>query len=201
LVAARYLTLVWPGLPWLWLRGSLLGLVLALAFAVAVDVCVLTTWIWTGLVDPPLAIAIWAGTAAIWVLATVSALGHFPVPLGSGREAEADALFVRGRDAYLARDWTAAEAALHELLAIAPTDGEAQLLLATLLRRVGRLAEARSALKKLSASDSGRPWGAAITRELARVAEADGAAANADAAATLPLRGDPPAAVSEKKAA
>ena len=37
----RYLTLVWPGLPWLWLRGSRTGLVLALAFAVAVDVGVL----------------------------------------------------------------------------------------------------------------------------------------------------------------
>ena len=26
----RYLTLLWPGLPWLWLRGSMAGLVLAL---------------------------------------------------------------------------------------------------------------------------------------------------------------------------
>ena len=44
--SARYLTLVWPGLPWLWLRGSFAGLVLAIAFAVTVDVAILTTFIW-----------------------------------------------------------------------------------------------------------------------------------------------------------
>ena len=52
------------------------------------------------------------------------------------------------------------------MLALAPTDGEAQLLLATLLRRVGRTAEAKRALEQLSRSDSGAAWQAAIAREL-----------------------------------
>ena len=147
MAALRYLTLVWPGLPWLWLRGSRLGLVLALAFAVTVDVAVLTTFIWPELTGLGFAIGLWTATAALWL---------------------------------------AAERHLEALLAIAPTDGEAQLLWGTLLRRVGRVAEAREALAKLSRSDSGGRWRAALARELAML-ESDAAAAAADGPTILPL--------------
>ena len=166
MAAFRYLTLVWPGMPWLWLRGSRLGLVLALAFAVTVDVAVVTTFIWPELIGFGFSIGMWTAAAAIWLIATASAVSSFPPPIPRPRAAAADALFIQARDAYLARDWLAAEAHLHALLAIAPTDGEAQLLWGTLLRRVGRTAEARAALAKLSRSDSGSRWHAAIDREL-----------------------------------
>jgi tetratricopeptide (TPR) repeat protein len=163
----RYLTLVWPGLPWLWLRGSRSGLVLALAFAVTVDVAMLTTFIWPELVGLEFTTALWTATAAIWLVATASAAAALPPPLPRVRAEAADGLFVKARDAYLARDWVAAQAHLEELLALAPTDGEAQLLWGTLLRRLGRHAEAREALAQLSRSDSGGRWRAAIARELA----------------------------------
>jgi hypothetical protein len=163
--AVRYLTLVWPGLPWLWLRGSLLGLVLALAFAVTLDAAVLTTWIWPDLVDLPLKLAAWTATVAIWLLGTASALAAFPAVLPVGPDATSDRLLVEARDAYLARDWLTAERLLRDLLERSPTDGEAQLLLATLLRRVGRPEEAATALDKLSASDVGVPWRHVIARE------------------------------------
>jgi tetratricopeptide (TPR) repeat protein len=180
--AARYLTLFWPGLPWLWLRGSLPGLVVAVGFAITLDVAVLTTWIWSELVDTPARLALWTATAAIWALATASALSAFPPPLGAGRDAEADALFVKARNAYLAHDWLTAEATLQTLLARSPTDGEAQLLLGTLLRRVGRLDEARAALEQLSRADAGLVWQTAVARELARI-DAD---RQADPVATEP---------------
>lgn len=169
---ARYLTLLWPGLPWLWLRGSAAGLVLAIAFGLAVDVAVMTTWIWTELVDFRLCLGLWAATAAVWFVATASAVTAFPPPIPLGRDAAVDGLFVKARDAYLARDWLAAETTLRAVLDLAPTDGEAQLLLATLLRRVGRLDEAAAALTALSHSDTGGPWRTAIARDLARIAAA-----------------------------
>ena len=183
----RYLTLVWPGLPWLWLRGSRTGLVLALAFAVAVDVGVLTTFIWPELVGLGFTIALWTATAAIWLVSTVSAAATLPRPLPGVRAAAADALFVKARDAYLSRDWVAAQAHLHDLLRIAPTDGDAQLLWATLLRRVGRPAESREALTQLSRSDSGRRWQAAIARELALLDAGTTDAATGDGPTLLPL--------------
>ena len=165
----RYLTLLWPGLPWLWLRGSVAGLVLALAFGVAFDVAILLTWVWTELVSAEFILGLWAATAAIWGIATLSAVTTFPPPLPTGRSAASEALFIAARDDYLARDWLAAETKLRGLLVVAPTDGESQLLLATLLRRVGRRAESRTALEALARSDSGAPWLAVIRREISRL--------------------------------
>jgi len=187
---ARYLTLAWPGMPWLWLRGSFAGLLLALAFALAVDVAVLTTVIWSELIDFRLSLAIWTATAMVWLIATASALTGFPPPIPSGRDAAADALFVKARDAYLARDWLAAETKLRTLLDLSPTDGEAQLLLGTLLRRVGRLDEAATALQTLSRSDAGALWRSSIARELERVGNARRPQALATEPATLPLTRD-----------
>jgi hypothetical protein len=133
--ALRYLTLVWPGLPWLWLRGSLSGLFLAMAFAVSVDMAILATFVWPGLVELPFTLGLWTAVAVLWLISTVSAAAAFPPAIAAPRRDEADALFVQARDAYLARDWVQTEARLQDLLTIAPTDGEAQLLHASLLRR------------------------------------------------------------------
>ncbi len=188
LAALRSLTLVWPGLPWLWLRGSMAGLVLAVAFAVTVDVAIVTTFIWPDLVELPLTIGCWTAVGVIWLASTVSAIAAFPAPLASPSPAEVDPLFRRARDAYLARDWLAAELRLREVLDMAPTDGEAQLLLGTLLRRVGRLEEARIAFEKLASSDSGAPWRQAITAELRLIAAGGRTAVGGPE--TLPIGGD-----------
>lgn len=207
--AARYLTLLWPGMPWLWLRGSAGGLVLALAFAVLLDLAIVASWVYSEFFGLQVSLGLWAAAAAVWLVATVSAVSAFPPPIRTTRDAATDALFVAARDAYLARDWLTAETKLRSLLVVAPTDGEAQLLLATLLRRVGRLKESREALDKLSRSDSGGPWLSAIARELERVAAAakrptapaTTATADDDETAILPLdRGSPAEGLGERAA-
>jgi thioredoxin-like negative regulator of GroEL len=196
MTAFRYLTLAWPGLPWLWLRGSRGGLVLALAFAVSLDVAVITTFVWPDLVELPITVAVWTATAVVWLVSTVSALAAFPPRLATPAPAAVDPLFVKARDAYLARDFIVAETRLRELLELAPTDGEAQLLLATLLRRAGRLVEARDALEKLSASDAGIRWRAAIAAERTRIAAAARGEKRAEEPATLPVADEIAAAAS-----
>ena len=81
----RYLTLLWPGLPWLWLRGSMAGLVLALAFAVVLDVALLLSCVWTALVEWEMVLGLWVATGAIWIVATGSALSAFPAGRPRGR--------------------------------------------------------------------------------------------------------------------
>ena len=188
----RSLTLLWPGLPWVWLRGSWAGLVLAVAFAVCLDMAVVNTWIWTEFVDVRVTLGIWAAAAAIWLVATASALAAFPPPLTSQRDATSERLFVSARDAYLARDWLTAETKLQTLLTIYPTDGEAQLLLGTLLRRAGRFAEAKTALEKLTRSDAGIPWRHAIRRELQCLKRSAQERHDANENATLPLPSEAP---------
>jgi len=166
---SRYLTLLWPGLPWLWLRGSVAGLVLAVAFAVVLDVSLVLSWVWTEIATREFVLGLWVATAGLWGVATLSAVTTFPPPLPTGRDEAAERLFVAARDAYLGRDWLTAETTLRSLLEAVPTDGEAQLLLATLLRRAGRLAEARTALERLARADVGRPWMTVIRREVRRI--------------------------------
>lgn len=197
----RSLTLIWPGMPWLWLRGSIGGLVLAVAFAVVLDVAIVTTWIWAELVDLQVSIGIWTTALAVWLVATISAIAGFPPPIPRARDAAADALYMKARDAYLARDWLAAETKLRALLVLAPTDGEAQLLLATLLRRAGRVNESKAALEKLARSDSGAVWQAAIARELALLARASHTDAEPDGSEVVAMPTVMPAGKSREKAA
>jgi tetratricopeptide (TPR) repeat protein len=161
----RSLTLLWPGLPWVWLRGSLAGLLVACAFALVLDVAILSTVIWTEAASPGLRLGLWTAVGIVWIVSAVSAVSAFPPALAVGRTPAVDALYLAARDAYLSRDWLAAESKLLAALELRPTDGEVQLLLATLMRRVGRLDEALDALDRLARSDSGAPWQSAIGRE------------------------------------
>jgi len=165
----RSLTLIWPGLPWAWLRGSWAGLILATAFGICLNLCIITAWIWTSFIDLEMTFGIWAATAIIWIVSTVSAVSSFPQPLVSYRDEVTDNLFIDARDAYLAGDWLRAETKLQTILTLSPTDGEAQLLFGTLLRRVGRFEEAKKSLEKLARSDSGQPWQHAIRHELSLI--------------------------------
>ena len=165
----RSLTLLWPGLPWAWLRGSWAGLILATAFAICLNLCIITAWIWTSFIDLEMTFGIWTATAIIWIVSTVSAVSTFPQPLVSSRDEVTDTLFIDARDAYLAGDWLRAETKLQTILTLSPTDGEAQLLFATLLRRVGRFVEAKKSLEKLERSDTGQPWQHAIRHELSLI--------------------------------
>ena len=165
----RSLTLIWPGLPWAWLRGSWAGLILATAFAICLNLCIISAWIWTSFIDLEMTFGIWTATAIIWIVSTVSAMSTFPQPLVSSRDEVTDTLFIDARDAYLAGDWLRAETKLQTILTLSPTDGEAQLLFGTLLRRVGRFVEAKKSLEKLERSDSGQPWQHAICHELSLI--------------------------------
>ena len=165
----RSLTLIWPGLPWAWLRGSWAGLILATAFGICLNLCIITAWIWTSFIDLEMTFGIWTATAIIWLVSTVSAVSSFPQPLVSYRDEVTDNLFIDARDAYLAGDWLRAETKLQTILTLSPTDGAAQLLFGTLLRRVGRFEEAKKSLEKLARSDSGQPWQHAIRHELSLI--------------------------------
>ena len=162
----RSLTLIWPGLPWAWLRGSYAGLILATAFAICLNLCIITAWIWTSFINIEITLGIWAATAIIWIVSTVSAVSTFPQPLSNSQNEVSDQLFIDARDAYLAGDWLKAETKLQTILTLSPTDGEAQLLFGTLLRRVGRFDEAKKSLEKLERSDSGQLWQHEIHQEL-----------------------------------
>ena len=79
----------------------LLLFLLLYLFAVSIDVALVTTFIWPGLVELPLTVGLWTAGAVLWLVSAVSAAAAFPPPIAVARSAEADDLFVKARDAYL----------------------------------------------------------------------------------------------------
>jgi thioredoxin-like negative regulator of GroEL len=76
-----------------------------------------------------------------------------------------DDRFAQAQHEYLRGNWFEAEALLHAILAQAPRDAEAQLLLAGVLRHSGRYAAAQRRLSQLELLDTSARWTFEILRE------------------------------------
>jgi hypothetical protein len=170
---------LWPGLPQVWLRGSYVGLALAIGFTALANVLFVATLAWDEWL-PPRARAIGlGGLGVIWLLALVEGRaewrrllaelsGDAPVePVPSPRS---DQLFRDAQVAYLAGDWVSAERTLLELLRHDGRDAEARLLLATLWRHEGRFDAASDQLDRLARLETAAPWREEIEWERERIA-------------------------------
>ncbi len=165
---SRWAMRLWPGLVPLWERGSASGLCLALIFAAFLNLTILTTWVWTETVGPGVRWAAWGAVVAIWVSSAWAAQG-WGKPPRSPNEPTAAAMFQSAMTEYLQQKWLDAEQQLRRLLARNQRDLEARLLLATLLRRTGRLSEARGELTRLQTFDGSDGWRWEIDREWDRL--------------------------------
>jgi predicted Zn-dependent protease len=80
-----------------------------------------------------------------------------------------DELFARAQQQYLRGDWLGAEQTLTDLLRQDREDFAADLLLATLWRRTGRLIEAERKLTNLERREAATPWQLELSRERQRI--------------------------------
>jgi cytochrome c-type biogenesis protein CcmH/NrfG len=74
-------------------------------------------------------------------------------------------LFRRASREYLNGNWIKAEQLLTHLIRLNARDVDAQLMLASLLRRTGQLTEASGRLRRLEATDGAEKWRSEIARE------------------------------------
>lgn len=151
---------LWPGGTLLWREGAWLGLMLAVGFAVLLDLALLTTWIWTDVVSSAVRDAAWVMIGAIWLAWLVASARS---PAADGLDPEP--LFQQAITEYLKGDWLAAQRLLERLLKYNAHDAEARLTLATLLRRTGRLDDAARQLDQLARQDAALKWAQEIIRE------------------------------------
>jgi hypothetical protein len=161
----RWTTLAWPGLTQLWFSGTAWGLSVGCSFAWLACFAVLSTFVWTELVGPWLRIGVWVLLLLVWTLSLGLSFRQllFSDP---GREASrADTLFRKAQREYLNGNWIGAEQLLVELIDANPNDIDAQLLLASVLRRTGQLTEAAGQLRHLEANDEAEKWRNEIDRE------------------------------------
>lgn len=180
---------LWPGLPHLWVEGSWAGLVLAIGFTALVNLAIVNLFVWPELLEVR---AKWVGggaLVALWLAALWETRGELrrqaakrraqaeegPDP-DAERQAEADRQFMAAQRLYLAGDWTQTERKLLELIKANKQDVEAQLLLATVWRHLGRTRHAERRLRKLARLEIATPWAYEIERELQLVSQLDTAA-------------------------
>lgn len=162
---ARWMMVAWPGLSQLWTSGAWWGLALGVGFAWLVNLALVSTFVWTEWIDPWSRAGVWLVLVLVWagsVMLSVRYLRGFDPQTASNAEED---LFRRAGREYLSGNWIAAEQLLTQLVRSNPRDVDAQLMLASLLRRTGQLTEASQRLRRLEATDGAEKWIAEIKRE------------------------------------
>ncbi len=166
------LSCFWPGLVPLWFRGRWSGLVLALAFALVLNVSLLLTFIWPWTVHLVLLLGVWALVGGVWLFGTWRSFrqlrregfaveGQIDSPLG----ANPDQAYRDAQVQYLQGNWLEAEEQLLAMLKDVPEDIEARLMLATMYRHTDQADQAVRQLRLLSRYEGAERWDLEIRKE------------------------------------
>jgi len=191
----HWVAYLWPGLPHLWVRGSIAGLTLALAFSVVLNVLVLATVVWPAWLETRLKFGCAAAAFALWVAALWETRGELR-RLAAERESEQanePPEEIQNRDeplrsalgSYLRGDWVDAERTLRRVIRRDRDDFEARLWLVAVLRRAGRVRSAERLLRRVERRDAAAGWRTEVDderRRLEELLETD------EPAKTLPIR-------------
>ena len=163
----------WPGLPQLWVRGSWVGLAVAVGFTALVNVLILATCVFSEWIPPEQLLGGYGLVALAGVNGWWQSRRHTSIELSSTENGDESAtgasavgltsqpseeLYREAQQVYLQGDWVAAEQLLLKLLKLNDRDAEARLMLATLWRHQGRHLEANRQLDKLSRLEAADPW-------------------------------------------
>ncbi|MDZ4817875.1 MAG: tetratricopeptide repeat protein [Planctomycetota bacterium] len=160
-----WLTILWPGLPQLWLRGSWSDFVVAGGFAALLNVSIVASWGYTEILPPAFRLIAWPGLLLFWGGFLLMNIRAMPSLLGLPDTEILDALFTTAQTEYLNGNWFEAEVALNRVLELNPNDIDAHLLLASLLRKIGHVEEAKQTLRHLATITGCGKWQLEIARE------------------------------------
>lgn len=166
-ISTNRLAGLWPGLPAAWFRGSLTGLLIALGFALVLEIAVLSTAVWPLWLRPSTVAVVWFCVVLYWLIAALPSLlqgtlGNRDVLAGSQQRLD---LFRKAQAEYLTGNWIEAERQLLSLLDADDSDAEVQLMLATLYRRLNRRHDAGRHLELAMEYDVRSKWNWEISQE------------------------------------
>ena len=167
----------WPGLPGLWYRGRWSSLVLAIAFAILLNLTIVASFVWTGIFrDEAYPSVAWPVLLVIWFTSAVIAKRNLPDVMSLTRsetitpnedeiDGSVDTLFIEARREYLKGHWEEARSLLLRQLKHYSRDIESRLMLATLYRHTRQFDDAVGQLNQLEKYDPAISWKNEIARE------------------------------------
>jgi len=164
------LAYLWPGLPMILASGNWLGLVWAVGFAALTNLLIFASLWWPELLTVHVRNGVWLAAAVYWGVASIAAWRNVQ-ELEPDEASPAGVTFADANNHYLRADWFGAERILLELMGRNPRDVDSGLLLATLWRHTGRIAEASQQLDRLELLDGARKWALEIHQERRRLEE------------------------------
>ncbi len=160
---------LWPGLPRLWRRGSLSGLMESLIFGMLLQVAVVSTVIWPESIGPVSRVVVWFGVLGFWLVFAAPMFWHAVTVLGNGLSVDTTSqredLLRQAQRKYLQGMWRESERLLERLLGLDGADTDARLLLASLYRHMGRWDAAKAELDRVEVSPGGEKWRFEVLRE------------------------------------
>jgi hypothetical protein len=160
----------WPGWTKLWTEGDLRSLLLSLLFGILLNLWLAATWTWPhwwtsqGWWSSLVAIAVSASASAILAKDSLRSRALHQTPAKS-----ADQWLQDAQESYLQANYTEAEASLHRIFAAGHQDIEAMLLMISVLRRTGRIAQAQFCIDRLRLLERASPWLAELDHEQKKV--------------------------------
>jgi Tetratricopeptide repeat len=160
---------IWPGLAQIWSGQEVLGLLFGLCFAAALDVAIVTRWIWNEVFAPG-----WTDFFLIlagfwWVASLIYTLWWIGLCHPDRHRSEIDRLYREAREAYLQGRWRDSKRRLEQILGRDETDSDALMQLATLYQRTDQPDLARKTLQQCLQSREGAKWRWEIQQALARL--------------------------------
>jgi hypothetical protein len=168
---------LWPGFVRAWVLGRWEGLLLAIAFATAFNIGLITTFVRlegnTAPMGSALAAMAWLSVLGFWALGAVGIRRDWHLMHGRREPAdpESETLFRDAQNEYLKGHWIEAETLVARLIARAPADVEARLLLASIKRRTKRWDEAKRELVQMRDEPAAARWLLEIDSELRQIDE------------------------------
>jgi hypothetical protein len=142
------------------------ALLVAVGFALALDVALLATWVWSELLAANVRPWVWPTWGLIWIGGMAAMAWRGLSAAAAADLGQREDLFPRTLGEYLRGNWLEAEILCRRLTERDAGDAESLLLLATVLRHTGRSNEARSTLAQLRRLDAAAAWEQEIGDEL-----------------------------------
>ena len=161
---------VWPGLVQILARPVWLGLLAAVAFGFTLDLCLVGACIYEGLWPGWLAALLWVLLVLQWVGGLAWAVWTVGWCNPAPHRDEIEQAFREGQNLYLQGQWTEACERFERVVDLDPEDADGWVQLGTAYGRMGRLADARRALRRCLRMDVRGKWRWEARQELAHLA-------------------------------
>jgi tetratricopeptide (TPR) repeat protein len=162
---------VWPGVPQVWSGQEVLGLILAVLFAVALNLAVVARFIWTEAFAPGWPNFFFALAVGQWLASFGYTLWWIWLCHPERHRAEIDRLYREAQESYLQGRWNETRRRLERILAMDDTDADALMQLGTLFVRIEQPALARRAFRQCLELEGGAKWRWEIQQSIVRIGD------------------------------